>query len=97
MPDLLHPHYEEVGVTHDAGFLYSDWLPDTPTAATPRNKAVARLSPALSRLNPTQLIALADLVGPKIAPTASVTLRFRTSATRRLRSSYSKSWQSSTS
>ena len=34
---------------------------------------MASLSPGLNRLNPTQLIALADLVSPKLAPAAPAT------------------------
>ena len=71
MPDPLHPHYDEVGVTYDGGFFYADGLPDNPPVPTPRrNKAMTTLSPNLSRKNPAQLIALADVVSPKIAPEA---------------------------
>lgn len=58
---------------YDAGFSYSDGLPANPTAGTQKRKVVATLSPSLSRLNPSQLIALADLVGPKTAPVAPAT------------------------
>src|SRR4051812_12793558 len=71
MPDPLHPHYDEVGVVYDGGFFYADGLPDNPPVATPRrNKPMASLSLNLSRKNPVQLIALTDLVAPKIAPAA---------------------------
>jgi len=55
---------------YNGSFFYSDGLPDNPPVIPRRNKAMTTLSPNLSRLNPVQLIALADVVSPKIAPTA---------------------------
>lgn len=72
MPSPLHPHYDEAGVFYDAGFFYSDGIPEiTPTPK--RKKPMASLSPGLFRLNPAQLIALADLVAPLLAPTPPAT------------------------
>lgn len=73
MPDPLHPHYDEVGVSYDSGFFYSDGLPDNPPVPPSTRKLMASLSPGLSRLNPVQLIALADLVSPQLAPAAPAT------------------------
>lgn len=73
MPSPLHPHYDEAGVSYDGGFFYSDGLPDTPNAVTPGKKRMASLSPNLSKLNASQLIALAELVAPKLAPASPAT------------------------
>jgi hypothetical protein len=72
MPSPLHPHYDEVGVTYDGGFFYSDGLADISTP-TPRNTRMASLSPGLSRLNVKQLISLAKVVAGKLAPASPAT------------------------
>lgn len=67
MPDYQNPHYDDSEVFYDAGFFYADGVPDSPTTKR-RSKNMSSLKPNLSKKNPTQLIALADLVLPKIAP-----------------------------
>lgn len=67
MPDPLNPHYDEAGVFYDAGFFYADGQPDHPTQ--PR-KHMAKLKQSLSRRNSENLVDLAELVHPKVAPAA---------------------------
>lgn len=74
MSDPHNPHYDDPTVFYDAGFFYADGVPDPiPTIPTQRNKAMSSISAGLSRKNPTQLIGLADLVIPKLAPAAPAT------------------------
>ena len=74
MPDAHNPHYDEPGVLYDSGFFYADGVPDVPATPTHRNrKAMASISANLSRKNAKQLIELADLVAPKLAPTPPAT------------------------
>lgn len=68
MPDPLNPHFDEAGVFFDAGFFFADGVPDSPTLQNRKRMASLRLN--LSRLNAAQLVALADLVSPKLAPAA---------------------------
>lgn len=73
MPDPLHPHYDEPGVTYDSGFFYADEVQPLPT---PQPKPRTRMSSIvinLSRLNAKQVIDLSDLVSPKLAPPAPAT------------------------
>ncbi len=71
MPNPLLPHYDESGVVFDGGFFYADGVPDIPTPNPKHRMASLKLN--LARLNPTQLIELADLVIPKLAPAAPAT------------------------
>jgi hypothetical protein len=71
MPNPILPHYDEAGVTYDGGFFYADGVPDIPSP-NPKHR-MASLKQNLTRKNPTQLIELADLVTPKLAPAAPAT------------------------
>lgn len=73
MPDPLNPHYDDPAVTYDSGFFYADDVMPAPTL-NPTPKRMAKLKLNTSRMSPAQLIALADVVLPKIAPTAPATL-----------------------
>jgi hypothetical protein len=74
MSDPYNPHYDDPSVFYDAGFFYADGVPEPlPTNTTNRRKHMSSISAGLSRKNPTQVIALADLVIPKLAPTAPAT------------------------
>ena len=65
MPNPQIPHYGQAGVRYNEGFFYGG-----PPAQPKTKKTMASLSLNLSRKNPTQLIALADVVLPKLAPAA---------------------------
>lgn len=67
MPDPNNPHYDEVGVFYDSGFFYADGQPDNSTIKP--KIPMAKLKQALSRRNAENLVALAELVLPKVAPT----------------------------
>ena len=67
MADPLNPHYDDDAVTYDSVFYYAD--DQDPQPNTTRSKHMAKLKLNTSRMNPTQLIAKADVVLPKIAPT----------------------------
>lgn len=73
MADLHNPHYDDPVVFFDAGFFYADGVPDIPSSPPTSRKFMSSISAGLSRKNPTQLIALADLVAPKLAPAAPAT------------------------
>ncbi len=73
MPSPQHPHYDEVGVTYDGGFFYSDGLPDVTTPNPKKNKTMASLALNLSRLNQAQLLAQAFSSSNALAPTAPAT------------------------
>lgn len=62
-------NYDQAGVTYDAIWYYDD---GGPTQSKPK-KRMASLKLNLSKQNPAQLIALADIVIPKLAPTAPAT------------------------
>ena len=64
------PHYDDPAVFYDAGFLYDS---GSAQPQPKKNKHMASLKLNLSRKNPAQLIALADLVIPKLAPAAPAT------------------------
>ncbi|MBL9130359.1 MAG: fibronectin type III domain-containing protein [Verrucomicrobiaceae bacterium] len=75
MANPLNPHYDDPAVFYDAGFFYADGVPDTSTPNPPsrRNRIMNLISAGLSRKNSGQLIDLADLVIPKLAPAAPAT------------------------
>lgn len=73
MADLLNPHYDDPAVFYDAGFFYADGVPEATPQPTKRNRIMNLISAGLSRKNPSQLIELADLVSPKLAPAAPAT------------------------
>ncbi len=75
MADPLNPHYDDPAVFYDAGFFYADGVPDTPVQppTSRRKKIMSLISAGLSRKNPGQLVELADLVTPKLAPAAPAT------------------------
>ena len=62
-------HYDQAGITYDSGYFYDGGGPLQPQP----KKRMASLKLNLSKQNPAQLIALADIVIPKLAPAAPAT------------------------
>jgi hypothetical protein len=72
MPDPLHPHYDEVGVTYDGGFFYADGLPDNPPVP-PRKRKRMSSSPFnlnLSRLTREQFLSMVNTATAALDPVA---------------------------
>lgn len=70
MPNPI-PHYGDPGVHYDSGFFYADGV--QPPQNTQSRTRMNSLRLNLARQNPGQLIDLADLVIPKLAPAAPAT------------------------
>jgi hypothetical protein len=76
MPDPLHPHYDEIGVTFDGGFFYADGVPDNPPVPTPKRKTRMSSSPFnlnLSRLSREQFLSMVNTATDALDPAAPAT------------------------